>query len=496
MKTTRAGSTESTLSFDFEGSASSASDPSIPRETRERPAPQDPALRAVPVSVFVARLNNALRTGFPDTWIRGEVSDFKVWSSGHAYFTLKDRAASLAAMMWADNVARLPFRPEPGLELLALGRPNVYPASGRLTFVVSNLQPLGVGALQLAFEQLRKKLHAEGLFDTAKKRPLPLLPRRIGIVTSRNGAAIRDLLKVLSSRFPGAHVTLYPVTVQGIGAASEIARAVAAFSRARGADVLIVARGGGSKEDLAVFNDERVVRAVAASRIPTISAVGHEIDVTLTDLAADVRAATPSQAAELVVARRDEFDKDLQGLDREIQRALRERLLGAGAQLDGLARHPALAGFPSRVGNASLRSDSMRQALVASFRRLPASYGERLLRLEARVAAWPSRAALPHQKARVQQDVQALADRLRARVATSAEALARAAGRLSALDPLRLLARGYSVAYREGEPAPLVDAGRVSPGDTVRLVLSRGELLTRVLEANLVSRAAIPPQLS
>ncbi len=443
-----------------------------------------PEASAIPVSLFVAKLNGVLRSSLPDTWVKGEVGEWKVWSSGHAYFTLKDASAALAAVMWASDVARIPFRPEEGMEVLARGRPDVYPRSGKLSFVVAEIQPVGAGALRLALEQLKARLAAEGLFDPARKRRLPLLPRRIGVVTSRNGAAVRDVLKVLSTRFPNAHVTVWPVAVQGPSAPEEIARAVAGFSRLGAADVVLVARGGGSRDDLSAFNDERVVRAVAACRIPTISAVGHEIDVTLTDLAADLRAATPSQAAELVVARRDDFEARIEGLSRELSRTLKGRLLAAHADAARLVNAPALAGVPARAAALSARAASAARELVSAVRRLPAAYRERLLGAEGAVASWPARAAFPLGLARAAAGERAVADRLERRLGAARERLGALAGALSALDPLRVLARGYSVTYVEGAKAPLVDAEGVAPGAALRIVLARGTVRARVTDTS------------
>lgn len=443
------------------------------------------------VSAFVERLNAALKATFPDTWVKGEVGEWRVWASGHAYFTLKDARATLQGMMWSAEVRRLPFRVEAGMEVLALGRPDVYAPNGRLSFVVSELQPAGLGALQLAFEQLKRRLAEEGLFDPARKRSLPLLPRRIGVVTSRHGAALRDVLKVLAHRFPEAHVVVYPVAVQGERAPQEIARALAAFSRAQAADVVLVARGGGSKEDLAAFNDERVVRAVAASAIPTISAVGHEVDVTLTDLAADVRAATPSQAAELVVARRDEFEGLLERRGREMASALRGRVLSARNSLMALEGDPALSGLPARSEAASREVASLHRGLVGAVRALPARFGERLSLAESRVASWPERSALSRRLAEADAERRALSDRIGSRLLRAREALGETAGRLSALDPLRVLSRGYGVVYAGESLSPLTDAERVEPGQPLRILLARGELgaaVTRVVKATETDR--------
>jgi exodeoxyribonuclease VII large subunit len=480
-----------------------------PRGFGRRPAPgrvaETPSLfgaeasgeQGVTVSAYVAELNGALRWSVPETWVRGEVGEWRPWSSGHVYFTLKDEAACLNGMMWAEDAARVPFRVEAGMVVLARGRSNVYPRSGKLTFVASDVQPYGVGALQLAFEQLKARLQAEGLFDAAKKRALPLLPRCIGLVSSRRGAAVRDVLKVLRARFPNAHVTIYPVAVQGPHAAEEIARAVRAFSRVGSTDVVIVARGGGSAEDLAAFNDERVVRAVAACSVPTIAAVGHEVDVTLTDLAADVRAATPSQAAELVVQRREELVRELAAGRRALAGALRERLETARADLADLAGAAGLGGFPARVERGRLETDGVRAALFASVRALPAAYGERLARAEQRVAAWPARAALGYLMKDVAARTRALTEGMSARLLRAKERLGGASGRLAALDPLSILARGYAVAYKAGVSAPLLAAGDVSAGDDLRILLARGEVDARVTgtrpDGGIARRAGVEP---
>jgi exodeoxyribonuclease VII large subunit len=438
-----------------------------------------PEASAVSVSQFILQINGALRAGVPDSWVRGEISGWKPWK-GMVFFSLKDDRATLKAKMWPDRFRLLPFTVEEGLEVLARGRAEVWAGSGDLSLIVSDLQPYGIGALQLAFEQLKARLSAEGLFDPSKKRPLPLLPRRIGVVTSRHAAALRDILKVLSARFPNAHVTIYPVAVQGAAAAAEIARGVAAFSRMRGADVLIVARGGGSKEDLQAFNDERVVRAVAASQIPTISAVGHEVDVTLTDLAADVRAATPSQAAELVVARREELETILGRNERDLKGFLRGRMNEARAELGAWLAARGFAGFERRVEHQDAEARAAARALVSSFRSIPSVFGERLARAHGRLLAWPDRAAFAFRGKQVDEELRALTSRLAARLERAVAALSGRAAQLEALNPLRVLARGYSVTYREGETAPLTDAARVAAGDALHIRLARGTVGARV----------------
>ena len=444
-----------------------------------------PNAMTMTVSEVIAQINGMLRQGLPSVWVRGEVSGFRgPAASGHCFFSLKDESgnATLRVKVFASDYRRIPFTLEEGLLVLARGTPDVYPERGELSLRIVEIQPSGIGALQLAFEQLRARLAAEGLFDPATKRPLPLLPRRIGVVTSRHGAALRDILKVLDARFPNAHVTLYPASVQGAAAPGEIVRALRAFSRVPGAaDVVIVARGGGSKEDLAAFNDEAVVRAVAASRVPVVSAVGHEVDVTLTDLAADLRAATPSQAAELVVERLDRFEERLARGEKDLKILLKGRVDGAVHEISRLLSAPAFAGFPAAAARGGAESRALAVALFSSFRRIPASLAARVAGLGHSVRAWVDRAALPFLGERVLQERRAAADRMAARVAAANEKLGVAAGRLEALSPLRVLARGYAIVTKEGETAPVTDAATLAAGDAVRVRLARGRASARIL---------------
>jgi|PersoiStandDraft_1058852.scaffolds.fasta_scaffold07972_3 exodeoxyribonuclease VII large subunit len=435
---------------------------------------------AMTVSELIERMNGILKGGIPDAWVSGEIADLRRPGSGHLYFSLKDERAAIACVMWRSTVVRLPFEAEEGLLVLARGYPDVYEPSGKLSLVVGDLQPAGIGALQLAFEQLKARLQAEGLFDVARKRPLPLLPRRIGVVTSRHGAALHDILKVLGARFPDAHVTIYPASVQGAAAPGEIVRALAAFSRvADSADVVILARGGGSSDDLAAFNDEAVVRAIAASRAPVISAVGHEVDVTLADLAADLRAATPSQAAELVVGRRDAFEQQLVREEKNLREILRRKSEWGRSRLLRLA--PAFPAFASRVKLQGSEARAARRGLLVSLRRLPALFEEKISRVDGMLHRWPDRAALPLRRGRVAQERRAAADRMAARVAAANEKLSVAAGRLEALSPLRILARGYAVVTKEGETVPVTDAARITVGEGLRVRLARGRVRARVV---------------
>jgi exodeoxyribonuclease VII large subunit len=444
-----------------------------------------PDATAMTVAQVIAEINGLLRTGLPNVWVRGEVSGFRgPAASGHCFFSLKDESggATLRVKVFASDYRRIPFTLEEGLLVLVRGTPDVYTERGDLSLRIIEIQPSGVGALQLAFEQLKARLAAEGLFDAAKKRPLPLLPRRIGVVTSRHGAALRDILKVLDARFPNAYVTLYPASVQGAAAPGEIVRALGAFSRFAGAaDVVIVARGGGSKEDLAAFNDESVVRAVAASRVPVICAVGHETDVSLAELAADVRAATPSQAAEIVVGPLAQFEERLARGKRDLKISLKGKMDGAAQRVARLASARAFAGFPAAVSEGRLESRAASAALFSSFQRIPSSLSSRIFRFEQSVRAWADRAAFPLLLGRVAGERRAAADRMAARVAAANESLGVAVAQLEALSPLRVLARGYAIVTKEGQASPVTDAAALAPGDGVRMRLARGRAVARIL---------------
>jgi exodeoxyribonuclease VII large subunit len=268
----------------------------------------------VTITELTRQIKQSLETSFPRVWVEGEISNFKHHTSGHLYFTLKDEGAQLSAVMWRSRVASLTFSPEDGMKVIARGSITVYPPRGNYQMDVEQIQPIGIGELQLAFESLKQKLAAEGLFDPAHKKPIPEFPERIGIITSETGAALQDIRSVLTRRHPSVEVILASVRVQGAGAAEEIAEAIGQMNRYGGIDVLIVGRGGGSLEDLWAFNEERVARAIYASKIPVVSAVGHEIDFSIADFAADLRAPTPSAAAELVVRDRTELLEDIGNL--------------------------------------------------------------------------------------------------------------------------------------------------------------------------------------
>ncbi|MDE3155479.1 MAG: exodeoxyribonuclease VII large subunit, partial [Acidobacteriota bacterium] len=313
------------------------------------PEPAPPARRVRTVSELTADLRELIESRFAEVWVEGELSNCRHWNTGHLYFTLKDAGAQLRGVMFRTQVRTLRFKPEDGLHVVVRGRIGVYEPKGEYQIVCEHLEPQGLGALQLAFEQLKRRLQAEGLFDAARKRPLPVLPRKIGIVTSLDGAALRDIVKVLRRRYPDAHLVIRPSRVQGDGAATDVAAAIAQVGRVAGVDVIIAGRGGGSIEDLWAFNEEAVARAIAASPVPVISAVGHETDFTIADLVADLRAPTPSAAAELVVARKDDFTARIVQAGRQLHAAARRRIDRQRRRVDGLAARPAFAGWPGRL---------------------------------------------------------------------------------------------------------------------------------------------------
>jgi len=393
-------------------------------------------LSALTTLLTVSQLNqhvrDALDAGLDECWVVGEISNFRVPPSGHFYFRLKDPRSQMAAVMFRSANQLLAFRPEDGMEVIVRGRVGVYEVRGDLQFYVEAMEPRGVGGLQLALEQLKKRLAAEGLFAEARKRPLPFLPRAVGIVTALNGAAIHDLLVVLRSRTPALRIVVRPVRVQGKEAPLDIVQAISEISRVPEVDVLIVGRGGGSLEDLWAFNDERVARAIAASPVPVVSAVGHEIDVTIADLVADRRAPTPTAAAAMVVPDQRELVAWLGRMTGGLRSGVLHQIMRQREHLRTHARH--LRDPRQVLKSLQLRVDEL---------------SERALR------AMTTRARIARQQLRG------------------------GAERLQALSPLAVLDRGYSIA-RAADGAVIRDAGSLKIGDPLRLTFARGAAAVRV----------------
>jgi exodeoxyribonuclease VII large subunit len=364
--------------------------------------------------------------------------------------------------------------------VVARGKISVYEPKGEYQLVCEHLEPQGLGALQLAFDQLKKRLQDEGLFDAARKRPLPALPRKIGIVTSLDGAAIRDIIKVLRRRYANAHLVIRPARVQGEGAAIEIAQALRQIGRVPRVDVIIVGRGGGSIEDLWAFNEENVARAIAKSPVPVISAVGHETDFTIADFVADVRAPTPSAAAELVVSRKDEFCGRIDGLHDRLRAAARGRVQRWGRRVHIADSRPAFAGLPGRVAMRGRHTAELTHVLARLARAMLATRDRRVQLLERQLATFDAGRRLAAIRMRL-----VSADGRMSHAATrhhdrALAQLQQTAGRLDTLSPLAVLGRGYAVAWNADKTRVLRDASTVSPGDTVHVRLDRGELACEV----------------
>lgn len=379
------------------------------------------------VSRLSALLKDVIEENFLDVLVEGEISNYSTPASGHCYFSLKDEGAQIRAVLFRPWARLLRFRPENGMHVVAGGRLSLYPQRGEVQFIVDRLEPRGVGTLQLAFEQLKARLAAEGLFDSDRKRPLPSFPRTVGVITSASGAAIHDILNVVRRRHAGVRILLRPVKVQGEGAAADIAAGIADLNRHGEADVLIVGRGGGSLEDLWAFNEERVARAIFTSALPVIAAVGHETDVTIADFVADLRAPTPSGAAEMVIKSRLEIERHLDHLTLRLGGQMRGRVGMLRERLEGLCR----------------RLRSPRQT----------------------VAGWKSR----------EDDLERRLHRAVRHSLRGAEGrLALLAGRLDALSPLRTLHRGYAIAFHGGTGKAVRDASILEAGDRLHLRFARG----------------------
>ena len=438
------------------------------------------ARRVLTVAELTTAIREILETTYPEVWVEGELSNCRLWNTGHLYFTLKDESAQLKAVMFRSAVRYLKFRPENGLHVIARGRVSVYDPKGEYQIVCEHLQPHGLGALQLAFEQLKQRLHAEGLFDPARKRQLPALPRKIGVVTSLDGAALRDIIKVLRRRYPNAHLVIRPARVQGEGAAEDLARGIAQIATVPGIDVAIVGRGGGSTEDLWAFNEEVVARAIARSPIPVISAVGHEIDYTISDFVADVRAATPSAAAELVVARKDEYGDRIDRVRGRLEAAARTGIHTLKTRVHVLERRPGLAGWPARLALRGRHAAELTHELARAVHALVAQRERRFHTLQLQLDVHDLGRLLASLRARLVAAHGRLAGAITRRRHETDVRLRTLAGRLETLSPLAVLGRGYAVCWNDDRTVIVRDAAAVSTGQTVRVTLHRGELSCEV----------------
>jgi exodeoxyribonuclease VII large subunit len=441
----------------------------------------DPGRRVFTVSELTDAVKTELERRFTGLWVEGEISNFRPASSGHVYFTLKDEGAQVRAVLFRSRLRRLRFQPADGLHVLAFATLEVYAARGEYQLVCEVLEPRGLGALQLAFDQLKARLAAEGLFEPGRKRPLPMLPRRVGLITSPTGAAVRDFLRVVTRRFADVHVVVYPVRVQGDGAAPDIAQALADLNRLGGLDVLVVARGGGSLEDLWAFNEEAVARAIAASKIPVISAVGHETDVTIADFVADLRAPTPSAAAELVVREKAQLVAHLASLRERLQGGIGQRVRRWRERLDDLGRRRVLTDPARPLREWQRRLDDLGGRLQRGLVLRRRQAGERLQRAARALRPEVLRTHVRHEARHLDQLRGRLERGAKDAVGRRRRAMEAVAGQLDSLSPLACLARGYSICTLPSGQV-VTRADQVRAGETVAVRLREGALECRVEE--------------
>jgi exodeoxyribonuclease VII large subunit len=431
--------------------------------------------RPLSVTEITARIKVMVEGLFGEAWVEGEVSNFRRHSSGHWYFTLKDEGAMLRCASFRMQNRLIRFTPEDGLTVRAHGRLSLYEARGEYQLLVEYLEPVGVGALQLAFEQLKRRLAAEGLFDLERKRSLPPLPRLIGVVTSPTGAAVRDILRVLRRRNEAVSVLIAPARVQGDGAGREVARAIEALNERGDVDVIIVGRGGGSAEDLSCFNEECVARAIFNSRAPVISAVGHETDFTIADFVSDLRASTPSAAAEIVTMARDEISARIAGLTQDMASAIRYRLLELRARASELESSRAFDEVELRIRAAAQQFDDavyrMQSAMRGAIKAKREQHNSEMIRLrdsDIRRSLIGRRGELAVLAARLDASERKTIDR-------EGERFSVAVGKLQSLSPLAVLSRGYSIAFDEGGRI-IKRADDVGRGERVRVRVADGEM--------------------
>jgi len=408
-------------------------------------------------------------------WIQGEISNFKHHSSKHMYFSLKDQHAQMKAACFRNHNMYLKFRPEDGMEVLVRGRLSVYEPRGDYQIIVEYMEPVGMGSLQLAFDQLKEKLRKEGLFDEAHKVALPLLPQRVGIVTSPTGAAIRDILRILKRRNASLDVLIYPARVQGSGAAEEIAAGIQYLNSRRDIDVIIAGRGGGSIEDLWAFNEEVVARAIYQSELPLISAVGHEVDYTIADFVADLRAATPSAAAELVSGAREDLRINVNALVLRLYQAVRRGIEQRRMNLERLAHNRAFTVTPNKIRDFQQRFDEATLRMAQAMHRFAVSIRHTERMLSMRLGTIDLLRLVGDRRGRLTHHYQGLLSAMKARLHHDRARFGVAAGKIEALSPLGILQRGFALC-RDAEDRIIKNAAQVAQGDSVRVTLATGEL--------------------
>jgi exodeoxyribonuclease VII large subunit len=428
---------------------------------------------------LVTAVRTHIEREYGDAWVEGEISNFRAHDSGHLYFTLKDQHSQIRAVMFRSQARLLRFRPENGMQVVLRGRVTIYEDRGELQISAEYLEPKGAGALLIAFEQLKAKLEAEGLFEASRKKPIPALPRRIGIVTSPQAAALRDILNIVRRRHHSASVLIFPAQVQGEMAGAEVSAGIKYFNKARSVDVIIVARGGGSAEDLAAFNNEGLARVVAASLIPIISAIGHETDFTIIDFVADLRAPTPSAAAELVIRSRQEIEDQAAGLRQRLTRAMRYRLLMGRQALIELAQHGAFGRMNEAINRRQQKLDDLKNRIDRAERLILERQYRRLEVAAAAVRHYDVRRMLGGIHKELDSRVAALAGTLRTLLLRRSGRVDQLSVQLEALSPLAILDRGYALVF-DSSGVLLKDAEQVKSGDEISARLAKGSLTATV----------------
>jgi len=462
----------------------------LPEAASIQPAPRtkvssvDQDRRIWSVSSLVGEIRQRLEREHTDLWVEGEISNCRPAPSGHIYFTLKDGEAQLPVVLFRRQAQLLRFRPTDGLAVLVRGRISVYESRGQLQLIAETMEPRGAGALQFAFEQLKARLLAEGLFSDERKRPLPAFPQCIGIVTSPTGAVIRDIVTVVRRRYARLSLLIYPASMQGANCASSVEAGICWFNKHPDrVDLIILARGGGSLEDLSGFNDEALARAIAASELPVVSAIGHETDFTIADFVADLRAPTPSAAAEIVTAAQHRIEERIQSLERRVHRAGRYQLLHARQRYAGLSADSVLVRLRDAVSRRDQRIDELRLRLESAAHRRLRIPAQRLATLATQLDRQNPALRLATARRRLVEAGRAL-DRLRlTTIATRTTRLDRAAARLNALSPLAVLSRGYALVYA-ADGTLLREATSTQPGQQIRARLASGSLTATVKEIN------------
>ena len=439
----------------------------------------EPVRRTFTVAELNARIRLLLEVEFDDIWVAGEISGCKTATSGHCYFTLKDRDAQMRCVCFRNDLRYAKFKPQDGVAVLVRGHLDVFEARGEYQLLVKLIELQGQGALQFAFEQLKKKLATEGLFQAASKKPLPKLPRRIGIVTSPSGAVLQDMLHILSRRFPGLHIRVYPAQVQGDGAIEMVCRAIEYFARSGWADVVVIARGGGSLEDLWTFNEEAVARAIAACQVPLISAIGHETDYTIADFVADLRAPTPSAAAELVICTQQDLMDQLAAIEQKLLQFARYRFAMANRKLHERGVDRATTVLHRRIGRSLQRVDELEYGLRDKMRGRIALKKRTLEERQKRLESLDLRLRFAHVRRRLEAAESRAATRIGMLLSHGHGRLDPLTAHLTQLSPLKILDRGYAIVT--GADGRIVKSpAEAPPGSEIAVRLAEGNLRAEV----------------